>query len=144
MRLAYLFAILGAAAIGCHAPQPPAPATAAPTQSAAAPVVVRKVTAADLGLPFYPGSVEKGSTSSVMDTPTDRTVICDRTVKGFMKEVANFYKEKLVGGHIAANYATSMMVEGRLKDGATVSIEIAKYSPSETEFGITVHALKKK
>ncbi|HTQ12159.1 MAG TPA: hypothetical protein VMI31_19000 [Fimbriimonadaceae bacterium] len=143
MRAAFFLSIVALALAGCHSQQP----ASGPVSSASTPQtkveISHKVTESILGLPFYPGSKEKGSQSSVMETDADTTIIYDATVAAPMQKVADFYMSKLAGGHLGSKFPTSMLVEGALKNGSSVTIEVAKYSPTETEFEITVHRNKK-
>jgi len=97
------------------------------------------ISEADLGLPFYPGSVEKGTSSRAMTTSAARTVICDRTTVDPPKKVAAFYLSKLEHGQSGAN-SKGMLIGGELKDGAQVTIYAMPSGPGATEIEITVYA----
>lgn len=124
---------------GCSGKKP-----AAVSQPAKPPQVVSShlTSEQDLGLPFFPGSSEKGTSSRVMDTDRDRTVFCDRTTKDGPGKVVDFYLPLLTGGH-KSPIGTGFLVEGLLKDRSTVSIQAMPSGPGSTEIGITVHHMKK-
>jgi len=133
---------MGLFAAGCRQSTPASPPSVAVVAEESQAHGTQIVSESDLGLPFYPGSEPKGSSSKVMETPKDRTVYCDRVTKDSMQKVADFYKSKLIGGHGGSTSPSTMLFEGRLKAGATVSILIARASQTETEFSVTVHTLK--
>ncbi len=142
MRLRpWIGAGLFVAALGCKS-QPEV--VARPSVTSATVQTKKPVTEADLGMPFYPGSIEKGTSSNVMETLKDRTVYSDRTAADDVKLVAEFYKRKLAGGHADSLTPSVMAVTGSLKDGSMVMIEVSKSGPKQTEIGITVHLNKRR
>jgi len=127
---------------GCR--HDPAPAVTPPTVSPSTSVQTKSnLTESDLGLPFYPGSTEKGTSSRVMDTDKARTVICDRITSEAPQKVADFYFTRLKGAK-KSTLPNMMLIGGTLEDGSAVSIQAAHAGPHRTEIGISVIKAKTK
>jgi hypothetical protein len=100
---------------------------------------------AELGLPFYPGSVEEPGRSVDMSRAGETTVSSARTTKDDPEAVTKFYKDKVSDPQpTAVNSGNSKMatVNGSLKDGGEVSVIATRRGAEDTEILVMVRRKK--
>lgn len=145
MKSFLLLLALGALLAGCKQQQidpvkiaPPIPAAPHKDKPVEVPPVQQSanVTEEDLGIPFYPGSQPIPKLSSDMETPKSRTVLSGRTTKDDYKKVADFYYKKLTKAHKGELGHEGMLVDGQIKDGSMIQIQIMKSGP-QTQIQVT-------
>lgn len=99
------------------------------------------VSEADLGLPFYPGSVDKPGASVKFEQAGEKTVASSRTSKDEPAQVVAFYKDKIEDPKDSSVNSGDMKMGslgGKLKDGAEVAIMASKTGSAETDVVVTV------
>jgi hypothetical protein len=100
------------------------------------------ITESDLGVPFYPGSVEQGSNQMRAETDKEKSFISFRVTSDEPSKVVEFYKDK-IRDYSTSESSTSDMAtgtcQGKLDSGAkfTMTAERKKDS-SKTEIKIDV------
>ena len=100
------------------------------------------ITETELGLPFYPGSVEKEGGSMKTDTPQGSSRIAVRTTADAPSKVVAFYKPKLKETNaISANGQEILM--GKLEDGSQVQIGAGK-EEGKPDTVVSVTVIKEK
>jgi hypothetical protein len=103
------------------------------------------VTEADLGLPFYAGSVEKPAASMKATENGVTSVVSNRTTKDAPAAVVAFYKDKVESpesSNTSANGMEVAMLRGKLKDGSEVTISATKTGSADTEVSVGVKHAK--
>jgi hypothetical protein len=105
------------------------------------------VTEAQLGLPFYPGSVEAANGGMTTETGGVKSVVSMRTTKDDPEKAIAFYKDKVEGGTASNTNAGDMkmaaLAGGKLKDGAEANITAMKQKSEDTQVTVTVQHGKK-
>jgi len=104
------------------------------------------LTEADLGLPFYPGSVEKASSAVKTDTPEESVISIARTAPDGPSKVIAFYKDKVKSAvdslHSGGGTEIGTLF-GKLDSGADVNVVASReVGKTETVVSVTV-SLKK-
>lgn len=152
MKTFLLILALGFVAAGCKQQQidpvkiaPPIPAAPHKDKPVEIPPVQQSanVTEGDLGVPFYPGSEPIPKLSSDMETSKNRTILSGRTTKDDYKKVADFYYKKLLKPHKGELGHEGMLVDGQLKDGSMIQIQIMKSGP-QTQIQVTAFRAPRK
>ncbi|HWA82963.1 MAG TPA: hypothetical protein VG820_06005 [Fimbriimonadaceae bacterium] len=98
------------------------------------------VSEADLGLPFYPGSQESRTGSTISNTADGKDVLSVRTTKDEPQKVGNFYKNKISNASISnmeSNGTKMVIMSGKLK-GSDVTISAAKTGDEDTRVSISI------
>jgi hypothetical protein len=105
------------------------------------------VSEADLGLPFYPDSVEVANGGMTTETGGVKSVVSMRTTKDDPDKAIAFYKDKVEGGTASNTKAGDMkmaaLAGAKLKDGAEVNITAMKQKSEDTQVTVTVQHGKK-
>ncbi len=96
----------------------------------------------DLGLPYYPGSVEPaGSMSGIIENDKEKVVTSIRNSKDAPAKVVDFYNDKVKNSVKSAATAGTMQtasLTGQLESGAEATIAVTKDGDQETHIMVTV------
>jgi|GEM_PF-2393859 len=95
----------------------------------------------DLGLPFYPGSVERPGASATATENGVKTVMSSRTTKDDPSKVDAFYKDKIQDAKDSTVNSGGMnmaSVSGKLSDGSEVTVVATKSGSDDTSIMVTV------
>lgn len=98
-----------------------------------------KITEAELGLPFYPGSTSVNDQK--VDSGGKTSLICIRETKDDPAKVGAFYKDKFtVESNASANQGgtDTVAMSGKLKDGRKVAVQVNKSGDSPTSVSVVV------
>ncbi|HTQ12210.1 MAG TPA: hypothetical protein VMI31_19255 [Fimbriimonadaceae bacterium] len=104
------------------------------------------VSESDLGVPFYPGSVEKPNASMTSTENGETTVVSNRTSKDDPAKVGSFYKDKIKDPKDSTVNASGMNMEtvtGKLDDGSEISVVASKNNSDDTQIMVSVKHPKK-
>jgi len=104
------------------------------------------VSEAALGLPFYTGSEEKSNSSAIVDEPTGKTVMSVRSSKDDPDKVSAFYKDKIksaTSSNTNAGDTKMATMQGKLDNGAEVTLMAMRKTGEDTTISITVKTPKK-
>jgi len=101
-----------------------------------------KVTEAELGLPFYPGSIPAAKADFKASNSKERSVSSNRTTPDSVDKVVDFYKAKLIkpGVEMMGSDSNAMVfMNGHLQNGGRVSMTIIRGAKAkETTISIGV------
>lgn len=101
-----------------------------------------KVSELDLGIAFYPGSIEPDeSMSSKIEDKDEKVVISIRNTKDSPGKVVEFYSGRVKNpakSAVAGGRIQSSSLQGRLESGADISIAATKDGDQDTQILVTV------
>lgn len=94
------------------------------------------VTEADLGVPFYPGSIEEPGSAKIR-LEEALQVSSNRSTTDPRAKVAEFYRQRLSRGYVSSTGETSI-VTGKGADGEDYVISVTPGQPGRTTISILV------
>ena len=95
----------------------------------------------DLGLPFYPGSVQDPKGSMLMTVGGEKTAVSTSTSEDDPEKVIAFYKDKVqepVDSNSASGDTKLGTLHGKLKDGADVNVTADRKGAGDTHVFVSV------
>lgn len=95
----------------------------------------------DLGVPFYPGSVEMAGGSVIESDPKAQTMVSHRKTNDSPAKVAEFYRKLLRDARVAntsVDVVTQVTVSGKLKNGADFTLVANRRGNDVTTVSISV------
>lgn len=94
-----------------------------------------QISESELGVPFYPGSIEKSGSNFKFEGPKGNSYSCTRTTDDTPEKVIEFYKSKVENPASALSDGSGSL-SGKLASGATINV-VAQTKDGKTDVIVT-------